>query len=135
MKADKRAELSTGIKVTGLNELRKAIKDAEDKELKLQLRQVYKAAADIVADAAQKRVPIGETGDLWASIVARASPWSASVDAGNKDVPYAGPIHWGWEKKHIQAQPFISEGLKDQWKLVQDTFEKAMDRLTEQIHP
>jgi hypothetical protein len=43
---------------------------------------------------------------------------AAVVRAGRAAVPYAGPIHWGWRKHHIKAQPWLYEAAidsQDQW--------------------
>lgn len=38
--------------------------------------------------------------------------------AGGAATPYAGPIHWGWEARNIEPQPWIAEAAQDtepQW--------------------
>jgi hypothetical protein len=34
---------------------------------------------------------------------------AAIVRAGGARVPYAGPIHWGWPRRHITARPWLAD--------------------------
>lgn len=118
-------------KVDGLTELRKAIRDAEP-ELKAELREAYKNTALAVAGRAYQLAP-QYTGDLAGSIRPVATIASASVSAGSSSVPYAGPIHWGWPKRNIVAQPFIAQALKQQWTGITRYFDEAVDRVGRKI--
>ena len=125
--------MDVGVKVTGAKELRAKIKQAEDTDLKGELKQAYRDTATLIVTAARQRAP-EQSGDLKASIRPLGGVTSAVVAAGNARVPYAAPIHWGWPKRGITAQPFIGEALKDEWDRVADTFEAAVDRVTDQIN-
>ena len=34
------------------------------------------------------------------------------MSAGGASLPYAGPIHWGWPARRIEAQPFIADAAQ-----------------------
>ena len=119
------------IEVTGLKEIRAAIRQAEP-ELRKEFKDVYRNAALAVAGRAYQLAP-KYTGNLADSIRPIATLTSASVSAGSASVEYAGPIHWGWPKRNIQPQPFISQALKQQWEPITTYFNQAIDRVGAKI--
>ena len=75
------------------------------------------SAADIFAELARMRAP-RLTGAL-----ANATQAAASKDAAGitNDLPYFGPIHYGWPQHNIEAQPYVDEAVadtQDQWMAV-----------------
>lgn len=74
------------------------------------LTKINRAAAEDVARAARDRAPV-LTGRLRKSVRASATKTRGTVSAGSKAVPYAGPIHFGWPARNIEAQPFIYDAL------------------------
>lgn len=94
----------TGVRVTGAAELRRALKrmgdDLED------LKDIHREAGDLVAGTARGDAPV-LTGTLAGDIRAGATKTRAYVSVGRKRIPYAGPIHFGWPARNIQAQPFL----------------------------
>jgi hypothetical protein len=121
-----------GYKVTGLKELRVAIRAAQDQDLPKELKEAYRNTALAVSGRAYQLAP-KYTGDLADSIKPVATLTSASVTAGNGKVEYAGPIHWGWPKHHIQAQPFIADALNQQFPAITQYFDDAVDRVGKKI--
>ena len=113
------------IKLEGEKELRKALRDFEDgtKDLKV----VHAEAAKLVQLAA--RAPVGPTGALAASIRSSGTARAGVVRAGKKSVPYAGPIHWGWPKRNIKANPFLSKALESETAEVVDVYEDGISQL------
>jgi hypothetical protein len=94
------------LRVDGAKQLRASLKAAG---VKLDdLKAAHLAVAQLVHRAAQPQAPV-RTGRLAASERPAGTQSAAIVRAGSKAVPYAGPIHWGWPKKHIVAQPWIYE--------------------------
>lgn len=75
------------------------------------LKAPNRAAATIVAGHAQSVVP-RKTGRLAGTIRPAATQRAGIVRAGYKRVPYAGPVHWGWPKRRIKAQPFLARTAK-----------------------
>lgn len=95
------------------------------------LRSTLKAAAGSVQDLKDSHAKVArlvETGSrpdapvrsgrLKASMRSAGTQGAAIVRAGGAAVPYAGPIHWGWEAHHIRAQPWIweeAQASEPQW--------------------
>lgn len=90
------------------------------------LKKALKQAADTMATASRDTVP-DRTGRLKRTIRTSATARGAFVLAGNKAVPYANPIHWGWFRdrksdaakrspkgyvnKNIKPNPFFAKAL------------------------
>jgi len=65
--------------------------------------------AELVIDGSKKYVPV-LTGALAESIRNASTKKSAKVRVGDRsNVPYAGPIHFGWPARRIKPQSFIYE--------------------------
>lgn len=108
-----------GVNIIGANRLKRSMRQAG---ISLsELKDANRAAATVVAAAARVRAPIGKPtrrggrgrrkagGALMKSIRAGASQKAGVVKAGSARVPYANPIHWGWPKRHIKPNYFLSE--------------------------
>lgn len=118
------------LQVEGLRELVKAMKAAEADVT--ELKALNGKAAAIVQDAAAPRTP-RRSGKLAASVRTGASNRSGRVMAGKSSVPYAGPIHWGWTRRHIKAQPWLADtasATEDRWT---DIYTAGMEELLEKI--
>lgn len=74
-------------------------------------KRVNRTAAATVAAFSKSTAPV-KTGALRATIRPAGTARAGIVRAGFKRVPYAGPIHWGWPKKRISAQPWLTETAK-----------------------
>lgn len=86
--------------------LRKAGDDLTD------LKQTHKDAATIAANASADLAP-ELTGRLKRTIRAAGTKTAGIIRAGNNTaVRYAGPIHWGWYRRHIQPSLFLSRGAQ-----------------------
>jgi hypothetical protein len=75
------------------------------------LKAANERVGELVARAAAPRGPL-RTGKLTATLRAAKAAGRARVLAGSAAVPYAGPIHWGWEARHIAPQPFIADAAR-----------------------
>lgn len=92
------------VRVIGSKQLRASLKRAG---LELDdLKAVNAAVAQLVAAAAASRAP-QRSGRLAGSIRGNRAVSRARVMAGGSRLPYAGPIHWGWPARSIEANPFI----------------------------
>jgi hypothetical protein len=107
-------------------QMRAAGKDMQD------MKEANAAVGQIVVAASRPRAPVS-TGNLAASIRANRAVGSATIKAGGARVPYAGPIHWGWPRRHIRAQPFLADGAKSSEPSWVATYEKAVDRILGKI--
>lgn len=106
--------------------LRKAGQDLED------LKDANAAAAKIVEEGAVGLVPV-DFGNLARSIRSSGTKTAGVVRAGSKAVPYAGPIHWGWPARNIQANPFAADAAKltePTWgRIYEDAVQQAIKRI------
>lgn len=96
--------------VEGGREIRRSLRQAgEDMQ---NLKDAHKEAAQIAATASADLAP-ERSGRLKNTIRAAGTATAGILRAGKKAVPYAGPIHWGWEDRNIVAQPFMADGAKN----------------------
>lgn len=83
-----------GFYVVGLKELRAAMAAAElDSDL---LRDANARVSEFVAGVSRFNAPVGDTGNLQATIRGSRQVGRAVVRAGSATVPYAGNRHYGW---------------------------------------
>lgn len=96
----------TGIHVEGLREkvraLEKAGADVDE------LKDVMGGIAQEAASTFAPFVPV-DTGKLRGSVRPNRAKGSAVVTVGRASVPYAGPIIYGWPKRHIAASQAIEQ--------------------------
>ena len=118
------------IKVVGAVELRRALKRMGN-DLK-DFTKINREAAETVAGDARGRAP-RLTGHLAGSVKPRASRTKASVQAGGRTVPYAGPIHFGWPARNIEAQPFLYTALDRRRDEVVRRYERRVDELVRRV--
>jgi len=122
---------SIKIQVDGLSELQKALREAGGDDLKAALKEVNKEAAEVVAATARSRVPV-RSGSLLSSLRTSATLKSGVIRIGKAKVPYAGPIHFGWPKRHIHPQPFLYDSLDARYSQVIKIYEDRIDKLLAQ---
>jgi HK97 gp10 family phage protein len=116
------------IKITGLRELTRDLK-AAGSDLPRTMRTIAKEEAQVVAADAQQRVPV-RTGALQATIRAGATQSGAYVRAGRgAQVPYAGPIHFGWRARNIAPQPFLYDAADARIEEVFAAYSARLDAL------
>ncbi len=118
------------VRVTGADELRRALRRAGDDMS--DLKAIHREAADKVTGEAKARVPV-VSGELGASIRSGATKRSAYVAAGRKLVPYAGPIHFGWPERNIEAQPFLYDALDDRREQIIGLYERKVGAMVHRI--
>ena len=82
------------IRVEGLGQLRRALRQVEDPAPLGELRQGLKQAADIVATEAKRRIP-SRSGRARSAVRAVSSGNQALVVGGKKNVPYYGWLDFG----------------------------------------
>lgn len=118
------------IRVEGADQLRRTLKKAGD-DLG-DLKEGHREAAGIAGRRAQADAP-RVTGRL-----ARSTRWGASnraaiVRAGGARVPYANPIHWGWPRRNIKPQPWVSEAAEATEPEWSAAYAQAVDRILSRI--
>lgn len=96
---------NAGFYVVGAKELRAALEAAQgNADL---LRNANARVSEFVAGVARFMAPVGDTGNLQASIRGTRQVGRAVVRAGNASVPYAGNRHYGWP-----GRPNASKGWR-----------------------
>jgi hypothetical protein len=118
------------VQVTGAKELRKALQrmgaDLGD------LTRIHRDVAGIVREAAVQRVPV-RSGKLRATIKGKGTKARATVTAGSRPVPYAGPIHFGWPARNIEPQPFLYDALDERKGEVARRYEDLVGDLVKKL--
>jgi hypothetical protein len=88
--------------------MRKAARDVGD------LTSAHRAAAGIFTAVARADAP-----RLTGALAAATRPEGTKDGAGvSNPLPYFGPIHYGWGKHNIAAQPFVDDAVdatQSQW--------------------
>lgn len=108
--ATTRSGTAGAVRIDGLRRLRRDFKaligDLSD------FKAANAKALAVIVPAASARAP-RRSGRLAASIRGNRAANRATVLAGGASLPYAGPIHWGWPARHIEAQPFAADAAAD----------------------
>lgn len=119
------------VRVDGLRRLQRELRAAGD-DLS-DLKAANAKAAGIVASDAGRRAPRGATGRLAGSGRPGRTAGRAVVKFGSAAVPYAGPIHWGWPARGIDAQPFVleaAEATRPEWL---DAYADELQELADRV--
>ena len=85
------------------------------------MRSVHDDAASVVAERARNAAP-RRSGALADTVRVEPTDTGSEVTAGDHDVPYAGPIHYGWRDRNIEPQPFLTDALEDGERDVTDRY-------------
>ena len=109
----------------------------------LALKQANNESAKIVADYAKANAKFKKgTGRLVRTIKPFSTINQAIVRAGSAGVPYAGPIHWGWNYdkkyfiyKNIEPNPFLAKALGYNRERIVATYKEQVDKLAAQYKP
>jgi len=115
------------IRITGLRELQKALKDM-DANLPKKIRVALNQSAELVIDYAGPRVP-SKTGRARASLKVRSSQRAARIASGGTKAPYYPWLDFGGEgrrKGRPAARPFLKEG-----RYIYPGLAKNKDEITE----
>ena len=72
------------------------------------MKDVMQGIGNLVVDAANPPVV---SGNLAGTMRASRTKNKAVVRAGGARARYAGAIHYGWPRRNIGAQPFLSEAV------------------------
>lgn len=83
--------------VRSLNQYEGAVKDLKEANYNIGSKVAQTASAIVAV----------QTGSLQRSIRANRAKQKVQIKAGGAATPYAGVQEYGWEKRNIQAQPFL----------------------------
>lgn len=124
------AAVNAGVRVEGLRELRRGLRQLGEDTA--DLKEANAAAAAIVASAAAARAP-RRTGRLAATVKGNRAVGRATVRGGGARVPYAGPVHWGWPARHIDGQPFVVDAAQATEPVWLPAYQQALDRAVDRV--
>ena len=114
----------------GAAQLRRTLKQAGD-DLE-DMKDAHIRAAKIVEEATLGLVPV-DSGWLASTIRSSGTPTTATVRAGNKATPYAGPIHWGWPKRGIKSRPFLREAAQTIERDITDRYDRQVAEMLNKV--
>ncbi|OKH90477.1 hypothetical protein [Streptomyces uncialis] len=125
------------VQVEGLNQLKRTLRTLKDKDLSKRVREVNKAAAELVQPDARRGVPQRtktpkdakkyRPGKLAKSVKVVASANSAAVKAGTAArSPYAGAIHFGFPRRGIKPNRFLYRAMARNSAQVSETYEREI---------
>jgi hypothetical protein len=97
------------------------------------LKAVHQALAAPLVALARLEAPTRE-GELAGSIRASASKRALGLRAGNRGVPYAGPIHWGWPRRNISPNPFLIRARDELAPQVADSYLRRVNELIDAVY-
>jgi len=123
--------MPAGASVRGWRELRKHLRAAGDDLT--DLKDSNAEAASIAAAEIKRRAPV-VSGSLQKTVRSAGTKSAGVVRVGNNSkVRYAGPIVWGWGRKHIAANPFPSRGARASEPRWTGVYEDFMNRVIAKI--
>ena len=101
------------------------------------LKPVHADAAAVVEAAASPKAP-RRSGRMVATIRTAATKRSGVIRAGNNrksatGVPYAAPIHWGWLKRGIKPNPWLTRAAKDSEPQWLGKYEAFVDKVLNKV--
>ncbi|WP_030779363.1 HK97-gp10 family putative phage morphogenesis protein [Streptomyces sp. NRRL S-920] len=125
------------VRVEGLNQLKRTLRQLKDKDLSKRVREVNKEAAELIKPDAQRGVPQHtrtrkdnrkyRPGKLARSVKVVASANSAAIKAGTASrAPYAGAIHFGYPKRGIRPNRFLYRAMARNSDRVAETYEREI---------
>ena len=113
------------IQITNARQFRQAFtKAGGDKDL---LKQAGHDVAETVANAGRATAP-RLTGRLAGTVRGSGTVTGATVRAGSAAVPYANPIHWGWFRRHIAPDPWLSHAAQSTQTAWLASYEDAINQ-------
>lgn len=120
------------IEIQGIKKLARTLRQAGDEEGRAMLLAANKDAATMVAQAAAPLVP-QRTGRLAATLRSSGTAKGGVVMVGRARVPYAGPVHFGWFRRRIKANPFLYEAMDRRRSEVEEAYQRRLAELLERI--
>lgn len=109
--------------------LRKTGADMKD------LTRLHRQVGNIIVPRAKALAPTGPTagGHIKNTIRATAGQHHATIRAGGQAKPYGPVIHYGWQRRNIKAQPFISIAAQETEPEWFSELSKGIEKMLDQI--
>lgn len=99
---------------------------------KTMLKEAFAVASRMVTAQGKSDAP-HRSGRLAGTVRGSGTLTAAIVRGGTAAVPYANPIHWGWGRRHIKANPFLSHAAQNTQPDWLPAFEAAVNKALETI--
>lgn len=117
-------------KLSGISALRRTLRraGADMGDLKRANAEVAQFGARVGRRFAPRR-----TGALAHSGKGNRAAGSAVITFGKKSVPYAPPIHWGWEARNIEAQPFVWDPMHKLRPVWGQIYQRELQRILDNV--
>lgn len=122
--------VQAGIRVEGAAQLRRTLKAAGD-DLS-DLKAAHAQVGTFVTEAAAPRAP-RRSGALAGSGRPGSTKTAALIRYGGARVRYARPIHWGWPRRNIEANPWAYQTAIDTRPQWTQLYTAAVDRVLARI--
>lgn len=127
---------SVTIKITGAKEFRRKLRRFDAELTGKGMKRTHLAAGDLVARRAKAIAP-RRSGRLAGDIRVKATTTKADVVVGRASIPYAGPIHFGWNRSPqpdrgiwggpIRANPFLFKAIESEAEPVIAAYEDGLN--------
>ena len=122
---------NVGIRVEGAANLRRTLRKAGDDLT--DLKNAHAKAAAVAGSHARTAGP-RRSGRLLGSVRWSGNATGAVIRAGRASVPYAQPIHWGWRRRGIDPQPWVTEAAQDTEPVWTEVYAAAVQRILSRVH-
>lgn len=116
------------LEIEGYNRFRRTLRRAGHDMT--ELRDVHSEVAQVVVGAT--RAP-RRTGRLASTVRPGATQRAAIVRAGRASVPYAPVIHWGWPRRGIRPNPYLSTAAQRSEPTWLAVFTAAVQRIVDRV--
>lgn len=126
-----RANPADSVKITGLSKVQRDLKKLSTDALdlnKTEFLSTNKAVAEIIINESRKNIPV-VSGALAAAIKNKSTKKSAKVGTTYSQMPYGGPIHFGWPARGIRPNPFIYDAIDSRRDEVRDRYDSLVSSL------
>lgn len=120
------------VTVDGVRELRRELRQVADKGLDDELKALHKDIAEEIIARALPMVPV-RSGALRRSVRGSGTKAAAVGRVGRKSVPYAAPIHWGWRRRNIRPNPFLTDAAAEIERDITERYDRAISGMLDRV--
>ena len=124
--------MRAAIRVEGVDELRRGLRQVKDRELDDEMKKIHADLAREIVDRALPNVPV-RTGALKASVRSTGTVRDAIGRVGKASVPYAPAIHWGWPKRGIKGRPFLTDAAQALERDITERYDRQVDEMLDRV--
>lgn len=99
------------------------------------LRDLNRQVGNVIRPTATSNAPVGPDagGHISSTIRVTATNRTAFIRVGNKRFPYAGPLHWGWFKRGIKPNPWLSQAAQSTEPRWQEIYWRGLNSILDNI--